>query len=325
MIGKRGKIVLLLYILFLVVLFLMCSTDLIIREPEKEVYQIAVIIEDVRDDNYGNFKKGMDQAAVELNADVRFITLYEKLDGDQQMELILREQQDGADALVVVPADEEQVVGTLAQKQVTVPVILLGSGFTGEGVTGTIVTDYKGMGEAAALRILESVPSGAVVWLFSEPGRQSVMSRLFLEGAGAALDEGKIRYETVVRDGEQGFAEFLSVPERLPEGGVVILAESQETLTETAGILEDSPALRDKVLGLYGRGSSLPILNYLDKGVITGVCVADEFSVGYFSVLMAARASERFDGQKTLTTSSYYIEKKDLRDPAYEKMLYPIE
>ena len=65
MMGRRSKTALLLYMVFLMVLFLMCSTDLIIREPEKEVYQIAVIIEDIRDDNYGNFKKGMDQAAVE--------------------------------------------------------------------------------------------------------------------------------------------------------------------------------------------------------------------------------------------------------------------
>ena len=87
MIGKRGKLLIVLYMIFLVILFLMCSTDLIIREPEKEVYQIAVIVEDARDDNYGNFRKGMDQAAVEFNADVRFITLYEEMDAGQQLDL----------------------------------------------------------------------------------------------------------------------------------------------------------------------------------------------------------------------------------------------
>ena len=59
MIGKRGKLLVVLYVVFLAVLFLMCSTDLIIREPEKEIYQVAVIIEEERDDNYGNFRKGM--------------------------------------------------------------------------------------------------------------------------------------------------------------------------------------------------------------------------------------------------------------------------
>ena len=115
MIGKSGKIAVFLYMIFLVVLFLMCSTDLIIREPEKEVSQIAVIIEDVRDDNYSNFRKGMDQAAIELSADVRFITLYDRLDKEQQMELISREQQDGADALIVVPVDEGQVADALSK------------------------------------------------------------------------------------------------------------------------------------------------------------------------------------------------------------------
>ena len=90
MIGKRGKLLVVLYVVFLAVLFLMCSTDLIIREPEKEIYQVAVIIEEARDDNYGNFRKGMDQAAMEFNADVRFITLYEKLNAEEQMELIDR-------------------------------------------------------------------------------------------------------------------------------------------------------------------------------------------------------------------------------------------
>ncbi len=325
MMGRRSKTALLLYMVFLMVLFLMCSTDLIIREPEKEVYQIAVIIEDIRDDNYGNFKKGMDQAAVELNADVRFITLYEKMDKDQQMELILREQQDGADALIVVPADEEMVVGAASERQVTVPLILLGTGLAGEGVTGTIVTDYKYMGEQAAEQILQRVSPAATVLMFSDPARQSFMSRLFLEGASAALEEGKVRCQTVARDGEQGFAKLVGVLENLPKGEMVILAESQEILTETAGILEDNPHLRDKISGLYGRGSSLSILNYLDREIIGGICIVDEYSVGYFSVLMAAQASEGSGGQKTRTMDSYYIEKKDLREPAYEKMLYPIE
>ena len=39
MIGKRGKLLVVLYVVFLAVLFLMCSTDLIIREPEKEIYR----------------------------------------------------------------------------------------------------------------------------------------------------------------------------------------------------------------------------------------------------------------------------------------------
>ena len=68
----------------------------------------------------------------------------------------------------------------------------------------------------------------------------------------------------------------------------------------------------------------MAILNYLDRGVIMGICVTDEFSVGYYSVREAVRALEGAGSVPTVM-ESYYIEKKDLRDPAFEKMLFPIE
>ena len=71
-------------------------------------------------------------------------------------------------------------------------------------------------------------------------------------------------------------------------------------------------------------GTTMAILNYLDRGVITGICVTDEFSVGYYSVREAVRALEGAGSVPTVM-ESYYIDKKDLRDPAFEKMLFPIE
>ena len=64
-----------------------------------EVYPISVIIEGDNDDYYVNFKKGMDQAAVEFHGDVSFITLYASDDQDQQMDLVKREIRDGTRAV----------------------------------------------------------------------------------------------------------------------------------------------------------------------------------------------------------------------------------
>lgn len=311
----RGGIFL--YVVFLAVLFLMCSTDLIIREPEKEIYQVAVIIEDARDDNYGNFRKGMDQAAVELNADVRFITLYEKLDAAQQMEMILREQQDGTDALIVVPADEKQVIAALASKQVTTPVVLLGSELMGEGVAGVVAVDYKEMGAVAARQIIGHTPKDCPVLILEDREKKSDMSRRFQEGAAKELEDAGYNYETV---------ESLEGRVRAGEGeNAVILAENPQILTEAARILADNPHLSEHILGLYGRGTTMQILNDLDRGVITGVCAADDFGIGYLSVCMAVRALEESGSQRPVTMECWYIEKEDLKDPVFEAMLYPIE
>ena len=64
----------------LILLFLMSSTDLIIKEKKMEVYPVSVIIDEENDDRYVNFKKGMDQAAEEFHLDINFVVLYNKKD-----------------------------------------------------------------------------------------------------------------------------------------------------------------------------------------------------------------------------------------------------
>ena len=319
MIGRSGKVMIVLYIVCLVVLFLMCSTDLIIREPERQIYQIAVIIEDVRSDNYSNFRKGMDLAAAELNADVQLITLYEKLDVKEQMDLMDREQQDGTDALIVVPVEEEQV----SAKQMTIPVILMRAGVAEAAGAGNVIVDHEKMGELLAREILEEQPADVPVYVLTDPAGQSDMDRLFLKGSDAVFQEAGRSVQRIRRGEEERFYTTLEQPGTEAQK-VVILAENQDILTEAAGVMAGSEAVADAVGGLYGRGTTMAILNYLDRGVIMGICVTDEFSVGYYSVREAVRALEGAGSVPTVM-ESYYIEKKDLRDPAFEKMLFPIE
>ena len=319
MIGRSGKVMIVLYIVCLVVLFLMCSTDLIIREPERQIYQIAVIIEDVRSDNYSNFRKGMDLAAAELNADVQLITLYEKLDVKEQMDLMDREQQDGTDALIVVPVEEEQV----SAKQMTIPVILMRAGVAEAAGASNVIVDYEKMGEQLAREILKEQPADVPVYVLTDPAGQSDMDRLFLKGSDAVFQEAGRSVQRIVRGEEERFFTMLEQPGAEAQK-VVILAENQDILTEAAGVMAGSEAVADAVGGLYGRGTTMAILNYLDRGVIMGICVTDEFSVGYYSVREAVRALEGAGSVPTVM-ESYYIEKKDLRDPAFEKMLFPIE
>lgn len=322
MIGKKGKVMIVLYLIFLVVLFLMCSTDLIIREPEKEVYEVAVIIEDTVDDNYNNFRKGMDRAAIELNADVRFITLYEKLNAAGQMELIEREKQDGVDALIVAPVEEEQVRGLLPDLQGSLQTVILSSGEAAGAGAEEIVIDYREMGKQMGEQMQRQIPADCPVFMPVEAGRQSQATARFLEGASEVLEGYGHDCQIVYPEGEDACRELF---ETLPEGGAAVLAGSPETLLAAANALENTPVLSARIRGVYGRGNTLAILDDLDSGLITGICVTDEFSRGYFSVCRAVEALEGKAAEGSLVLDSYYIEKEDLRGPVYEKMLYPVE
>ena len=105
---RQEKIIWSLFAGVLILLFLLSSTDLIIKEKKTEIYPVSVIIGETTDDYYTNFRKGVDKAADEYNVDVNFITLYEKGDVTEQMELLKREIDDGAKAVVLVPLKQKE-------------------------------------------------------------------------------------------------------------------------------------------------------------------------------------------------------------------------
>ena len=325
MITKYEKLLWIAYSAVLVILFLMSSTDLIIKEKKQEVYPVSVIVEDSTDDNYVNFRKGMEQAAVELNVDVSFITLYDAGDREQQAELALREQQEGARALIVAPVDPAAAVEFLEDDRLQVPLVLLHSEAVpvDDRVSASITFDYHGMGRELGMQIQKEQPPKLPVYLFLGSG-QGEAERLFEDGLMSVLEPAGRETLRFRREASGGFRKVI---ESLVYPGVqnaVIVAMDQEGLVETAGVLKDSSVYASYVSGLYGRGTSILALNELDRGIVRGLCITDDFSAGYLSVQTAVRMiSNPYESRQEYLVSGY-IEREDLHKEEYEKLLYPI-
>ena len=153
---NKGKILWCIWAGILVLLFLMSSTDLIIKEKKIEVYPISVIIEGDNDDYYVNFKKGMDQAAAEFHGDVSFITLYASDDQAQQMELVKREIRDGTRAVILAPVKTGEAAEELENMNPGCPVILLGqSADEGDWTAAGPGSGFPGPRGCAGLSLLQ--------------------------------------------------------------------------------------------------------------------------------------------------------------------------
>ena len=87
----RGKILWAASAVLLVFLYLASSTDLIIKEKVREIHTVSIVLDDVNDTYYQNFKKGVDQAARDYYADTSYITLYEEVSQEEQTKLVDRE------------------------------------------------------------------------------------------------------------------------------------------------------------------------------------------------------------------------------------------
>lgn len=322
--NRQEKFLWIIYAGVLVILFLLSSTDLIIKEAKSEIYSLAIIIEDAKDDNYVNFRKGMDHAAIELNADVSFITLYDAGDSVQQLELAVREAQDGAQALIVSPVDMQALTAAIEENRISVPLVLLNEDLAGDKIATAVSPDYYAMGQLAAEAVIREQGSVQTVYLFAQKEPAGVSLR-FYEGILSMFDSTGQGSELFVSTPGYDFRrkiEAMVYPGCAP---LVIVALDPESLLATADVLAERDIYTSYVGGLYGRGSNLPILNYLDKGLIRGVCVSDDFSTGYLSVKAAVDTIERKAYQEPVVPESFYITKEDLTKPEYEKVLYPIE
>lgn len=322
--SKNEKILWLVSGCALVLLFLMSSTNLIIKEKKVEIIPVSVIIEDFNDDFYGSFRKGMDKAALEYHADVSFITLYRRNDQIQQLELVNREIKDGAKAVILTPVNEQETVKALDRTSANSPLVLLGPPVPNDAVVANVAVDGYEMGRKLGEAVAKEQPPENPVYLFTDGLEYGLNLRVY-DGVRTALEEAGMTCKLVERQDNDTYRSSIEGTVYPGSGQACVVALDTPSLSETAQILEDSSVYRGYITGLYGVGSTTALLNQLDRGTIRGLVTYNRFDEGYLSVQRAVEAAQGSRQREQILLESYYIEKAHLRDKEYEKMLYPMD
>jgi ABC-type sugar transport system substrate-binding protein len=321
---KQEKILWTLLAGVLVFLFLLSSTDLIIKEKKIEIYPVSVIIGDTSDDYYVNFRKGADKAAEEYNVDVSFITLYEKGDADQQIELVQREISDGASAVVLIPVKPVECVKKMDDMVLNSPAVILGSLPPNDQVKSGISPDYEEEGRMLGQAIAAENPPDIPVWIFTE-GLEYGYNREAYDGLVSALSKSGFSMKLFGKKAEGTFREAIEGMVYPGSGKAVIAAIDVRSLDEAADIISGSPVYSNAIEGLYGVGSTTKLLKELDNGIIKGLVVSDQFDAGYMSIEKAVEAVHGGLQRTQIVLDSYYIRKANLRESKFERILYPID
>lgn len=322
--SNREKWLWCIYAGVLILLFLMSSTDLIIKEKKVEILPISVIIEDASDDYYVNFKKGMDKAAEEFHGDVSFITLYGTNDQEQQMELVQREIRDGAKAVILAPVNESETVMALDAMNPNCPIILLGAPVPSDFVVDTVSVDSYGMGEMLAEAVAAQAPPGVPICLLTE-GLVYADNTNVYDGVRTVLEENGLSYKLIEKKTDDTFRQLIEETVYPGQGRITIVAMDTQSLDEVSQIVDASTVYQSHVAGLYGIGSTNSILNSLDKGIVDGLAAYNQFDMGYMSVKRAVEAIQGSRQRQQIQLKTVYVDKDNMWDKMYEKMFYPIE
>lgn len=283
------------------------------KHSQPPLLEMSVILRD-GDGGVSTMRKGMEQAAEDLNVELRFLTPAEDNDAAEQVLLLEREVAGGAPAVVLLPADRELLSGAVSAAAGKTTLVTVETDMTAWGAAASVSMDHHALGEALGAAAMHGVPAGGTVLLLdSLPGDNGIRERL--EAAREVLErEGRQVREYRWNGDETLFADIL----RIERPGAVIAFEAA-ALAEVAELSrgENFPLL-------YGCGSTTGIAAALEKGRVTAIAAVNVFSAGYLAVEAAASLARHEDWTGAPTVAFSVVRQETMYESDNQKLLFPV-
>ena len=283
------------------------------KHSQPPLLEMSVILRD-GDGGVSTMRKGMEQAAEDLNVELRFLTPAEDNDAAEQVLLLEREVTSGAPAVVLLPADRELLSGAVSAAAGKTTLVTVETDMTAWGAAASVSMDHHALGEALGTAAMHGVPAGGTVLLLdSLPGDNGIRERL--EAAREVLErEGRQVREYQWNGDEALFADIL----RIERPGAVIAFEAA-ALAEVAELSrgENFPLL-------YGCGSTTGIAAALEKGRVTAIAAVNVFSAGYLAVEAAASLARHEDWTGAPTVAFSVVRQETMYESDNQKLLFPV-
>lgn len=293
----------------LLLLLLVLYPAQIQRRPE--LLEMSVIAREADGSAWATARQGMEQAAADLNVELRFLYPGQSDSAQEQEQLLRREVESGASAILLFPADREALAQEVRAASSRAALVTLETDMA--DTAGYVGVDNAALGEALGRAALNGVPSGGTVLLVTAASQRSgVGDRLTAAEALLQAEGREVRYFAGTAD---------ALTEALSQGGVqAVIAFEASSLERTAAAvsrLEDPPLL-------YGAGSTAAIAAGLEQGRITSILAQNAFSTGYLAVESAARTARRETAEALEPLPFFTVRRENMYEPEHQKLLFPV-
>ena len=276
--------------------------------------EMSVILRD-GDGAVSTMRKGMEQAAKDLNVELRFLTPSEDNSAAEQVELLEREVTGAAPAILLIPSDRETLGSAVSAAAGKTTLVTLETDMSAWGAAAAISADHQALGEALGTAALNGVPAGGTVLLLdSLPGDNGIRQRL--EAATAVLErEGRQVRICRWTCGSTSFGDILRI-----ERPSAVIAFEAAALSDMAELSKGEPAFPL----LYGCGSTAGIAAALEKSRVTAITAVNVFSAGYLAVEAGAKLARHENWTGVSTVGFSIVRKETMYDSDNQKLLFPV-
>lgn len=276
----------------------------LLTPPGPKRVEISILLRQGDSAVWSTARQGMEQAAEDLGAELRFLTLEAEGSGSSQVELLRRQAEMDVDAAVVIPADCTALEQLLEDWQ-GLPVVTLESQV--EGARAFVGTDDEAVGRMLAQQVAGNCPtSGRVLLVDAFPG---------CAGPSRRLESAKTALETA------GFAPEVcsELTAEILEGAAAVLCFEPVSLEQAAALAaqcEERPLV-------YGAGVSASVVASLETGGIAAAIAWSDYAAGYLAVSQAAAAA-RGEQAESQTLPVTLVKEGETYDKDHQRLLYPV-
>ena len=276
--------------------------------------ELSVILRD-GDGAVSTMRKGMEQAAQDLNVELRFLIPAEDNSAVQQAQLLEREVAGAAPAVLLIPADREALGDAVSAAAGKTTLVTVETDMTAWGAAASITMDHQALGAALGAAALNGVPEGGTVLLLdSLPGDNGIRERM--EAAKAVLE----------REGRQARV-YKWDPDTTSLPDILRIERPRAIIAFEAAALADVAELsrwEDTFPLLYGCGSTSGIAAALEKGRVTAITAVNVFSAGYLAVEAAAALARHEDWTAAAPVAFSIVRQETMYDSDNQKLLFPV-
>lgn len=284
------------------------------KHHQPPLLEMSVILRD-GDGAVSTMRKGMEQAAQDLNVELRFLIPAEDNSAAQQAQLLEREVAGAASAVLLIPADRETLGDAVSAAAGKTTLVTVETDMTAWGAAASITMDHQELGAALGAAALNGVPEGGTVLLLdSLPGDNGIRERM--EAAKAVLE----------REGRQARV-YKWDPDTTSLPDILRIERPRAIIAFEAAALADVAELsrgEDAFPLLYGCGSTASIAAALEKGRVTAITAVNVFSAGYLAVEAAAALARHEDWTAAAPVAFSIVRQETMYDSDNQKLLFPV-
>lgn len=319
---RKKILIFMLVFLILVGSYLIYNRDRIVGKRNKNPYQISVITRGKSTESWTTIKLGIDQAAKDLNVEVSFVALSSENNAQEQISLLQREISNGANAIVIAPANTTDLKAPIEKARNSVPIVTMQSTVDTIKDLPYISSDNFQLGKALGAKLISNKKDdGVIAILRNSMGCSSIRQRYLGVISELGAESSKVEYWDIPNDPQEAYDE---VKIKLSSSDATTLIALDGATLEAAGKAErDFMKGRSKQVQIYGLGRTNTVVSLLESQVINSIGVENEYNLGYLSIQSAVNYINKKSDDSNNRINFAIVDHQNMYNSDNQRLLFP--